>query len=480
MTESQTGVLKLPSVSLSEYHDILKMYFFKINLINEENCMHSFDAAEMMQLDPIKNLCKIYLNQSIDLTPENCLIWWRALKLYNFLDLSKRALFCLTDNLADFVKTEYVIQLSKAELFEIISKDDLTCKEDDILKVAMNWIEHNNPEQEDVQSIFENVRLDIVGQQFLVNEVAVSKIVFENGAVRGMIQYVLCSAQPRHTSTTRFVANRPDVFVLHHTGKTLLSWFTSEEKWEDVSPAPLDPGWGYSAACLDDKIYITGGFKQVKCTLVYDTIRKVWSVGPDLNREHFYHCTAAASSKVYVISGFLTSTIEEKSESETQWQVVGDLRLYRKRAFSVTVGEDILVMGGQVNYIWLKYYNRSDLIQCFNTTTRAVTNLNTKLRCITYTLRGSVHLPDVYLMDSNSNVMHIQVTDRNGEIQIENTLTAKFMSFGSYFGIVHRHGKLLRFSNDGIMKFNLAERKNEESTFPEPPRIGDVYGVLII
>ncbi|XP_041379198.1 uncharacterized protein LOC121391740 [Gigantopelta aegis] len=200
----------------------------------------------------------------------------------------------------------------------------------------MNWIEHNNPEQEVVQSIFEKVRLDIVDRQFLVDEVAVSKIVIENSAVREMIQHVSCSARPQLTSTTRFVANRPDVFVLHHTDKLLLSCFTSDEKWEDVPPAPVDPGPYYTTASLDDKIYITGGCKQDKCTLVYYTIRKVWNVGPDLNHGHRGHCTATANSKVYVISGWNTSTIEEKSESEDQWQVVGDLGLFRVSAIPVS------------------------------------------------------------------------------------------------------------------------------------------------
>ncbi|XP_041374664.1 kelch-like protein 2 [Gigantopelta aegis] len=482
MTESQTGVLKLPSVSLSEYQDILKMYFFKINLINEENCMNIFDAAEMMQLDPIKNLCIIYLNQSLDLTPENCFNWWRNLKLYNFLDLSKQALSCLTDNLAHFVKTENVIHLSKGELFEIIFEDDLTCKEDDILKVAMKWIDHNNPEQEDVQSIFENVRLDIVDRQFLVNEVAFSKIVLENSAVREMIQHVLCLALSQLTYTTRFLANQPGVFVLHHTDKLLLSCFTSEEKWEDIPPAPVDPGPYYSAACLDNKIYITGGDEQRKYTLVYDTIRKMWSIGPYLNDEHWGHCSATAGSKVYVMSGWDTSTIEEKSENEEQWQVVGDLELNRAETFPVTVGEKILVMGGQIKYDFSGQIdvNVSDFIQCFNTRTRAVTKLETKLPCTSITLRGSVHLPDVYLLDYVGNVMHIHVTDRNGKIQVENKLTAKWKCFCMDFGIVHRHGNLLYFTKDGIRKFNLAEGKEGESTFPKPPRSGEVYDVLTI
>ncbi|XP_041374160.1 uncharacterized protein LOC121387201 [Gigantopelta aegis] len=337
----------------------------------------------------------------------------------------------------------------------------------------MQWIEHNNPEQEDVQSILKNVRLDIVDRHFLVNEVAISNIALENSAVREIIQHVLCSALPQLTSTTRFVANR-SVFILHHTDKLLLSWFTPEDKWEDVPPAPVDPGSGYSAASLDDKIYITGGFKQGKCTLGYDTIRKVWNVGTDLNHEHCYHCTATASSTVHVISGDDTGTIEEKSDSEEQWQVVGDLGLNRLLAFPVTVGENILVMGGQINYV------PSDCIQCFNTTTRAVTKLDIKLPCTSSTLRGSVHPPDVYLIDNDGNVMHIHVTDRNGKIQVENKLTAKWKSFGHRFGIVHRHGKLLCFSKDGIMKFNLAERIEEKSTFSKPSRRGDVFGVLTI
>ncbi|XP_041374162.1 kelch-like protein 40 [Gigantopelta aegis] len=375
MTESRTGVLKLPTVSLQVYKDILKMYFCKINLINEDNCRHMFVATDMMQLDYIKNLCIICMNQDLDFTPQNCLNLWRTLKLYNFLDLSKRALSCLTDNLAEFLKTGTVIDLSKAELLEIISKDDLTCREDDILKVAMKWIEHNNPEQGDVQIIFENIRLDIVGRQFLVNDVAVSNIVLENNSVREIIQHVSSSALPQRTRTTRFVANCSDVFVLHHTNNLLLSCFTSEEEWEDVPPAPVDPGQYYSAASLDHKIDITGGDEQGKCTLVYDIIGAGITVQPSL---------------------------------------------------ALKFGENILIMGGQVIYIsGEENVSPSHVIQCFNTTTRAVIKVDTKLPCTSSTLKGYVHLPDVYLLDVDGNVMHIHITDRNGGIQVENKLTVK-------------------------------------------------------
>ncbi|XP_041374801.1 actin-binding protein IPP-like [Gigantopelta aegis] len=494
MTESRTGILKLPSVSLTVYQDILKMYFCKLNLINDENCMDILDAAEMMQLDHIKNLCNTYLKQTIVITPQNWLNWWRTLKVYNFLDLSKRALSCFIDNLAD--KTENVIQLSKAELLEIISKHDLNCKEDDILKVAMQWIEHNNPKQEDVQSIFENVRLDIVDRQFLVNEVAFTDIVLENSAVKKMMQNVLGSNEARKATTRMSALKRPVAFVLLHTDTSLLSCFTSEEKWEDVSPAPVDPGPGYSAASLDDKIYITGGLQQGKCTLVYDTIRKVWNVGPYLNHEHCNNCTVTACSKVYVMSGRDTSTIEEKSESEAQWQVVADFGLDRVGAFPVTVDENVLVMGGEINE------NPTDLIQCFNTTIRAVTKLDTKLPCVSSTLRGSIHLPDVYLLDYDGEMMHIHVTDRNVEIQVENKRTGlldtfwykrpalwnmfeyKRTSLGDMFGcgcgILLRHGNLMCFTEDGISKLNVADWQEEEGTFPEPPRSGVVYNVLTV
>ncbi|XP_041379197.1 kelch-like protein 24 [Gigantopelta aegis] len=474
MAERRTSVLELPTVALSVFQDILKMYFCKINILDEDNCLHILDAAEMMQLDHIKQLCSIYLNQSLDLTPINCLKWWRILKVYNFLELSKRALSCFTDNLADFVKTENVIHLSKTELLEIISTDDLTCKEDDILKVAMKWIEHNNPKQEDVQSISESMRLDIVDRQFLVNEVAFSKIVLENGAVRKMIQKVLYPYDPRLPTIRSSLAKTPDVFVLHRIGEFRLSCFTSADKWEDVPPAPVNPGSNFSAVSLDGKICITGGDTQSKCTLVYDTIRKVWNVGPDLNLGHWYHCTATVRSKVYVIGGCDTNTIEEKSESEEQWQVVGDLGFTRSGAFPVTVGENILVMGGLVNLRW------SDLIQCFNTTTGAVTKMNTKLPCTSFRQTGSVRLPDVYLLDIRGNVTYFHVIERNGEIHIENKLTAEWKPFGVFYDIVHRDGNLLSFTREGISKFNLAEGKKEESTFPEPPRIGYVFSALTI
>ncbi|XP_041376701.1 kelch-like protein 10 [Gigantopelta aegis] len=374
------------------------------------------------------------------------------------MDLLKLAFVYLTDNLANFVETENVIHLSKIELLNIILKDDLNCKEDNIVKLAMKWIEHNNPDEDDVRGIFEKIRLDIVDSQFLIKEVVISNVVCKSvtavsgGAAR------LSSAMSRVT----------DVYVLHCNKKSLLCCFTSDDKWEDVPRAPVDPGAWYSAASLGDKIYITGGNYKPTCTLIYDIIRKVWRIGPDLNQKRNDHCMATAGSKVYAIGGYNSNSIEEISDSVKHWQVVGDLGRKRQDAFPVTVGENIFVMGGGIGG------NTSDVIQCFNTRTRTVSTLNTLLP-----LRGYVHLPDVYLLDYDGNVMHIQVTDRDGEIGIEKKLTTKWKSFGYRFGVIHRDGSLLCCIGDGIRKFSLAEGK-EESTFPKPPSFFSVFNVLLV
>ncbi|XP_041361839.1 actin-binding protein IPP-like [Gigantopelta aegis] len=473
MAESQTGVLNLPTVSLSVLQDVIKMCLCGINLVSETNCVEVLDAAEMMQLDHIKDICDIFLKESLVLTAENCLNWWRLSKCYNFHDLSNRSLSCLADKFADFVETENVVQLSKEEFLEIISKEEMKCTEDIILKGAMKWIEYNNPDQDYVKLIFENVRLDLVDSQFLIDEVVFSEFVSKTKSVQEMIRKSL-NLLGRRTACSRGSPKSPDIFVLHYNKTSLLSCFTSDDKWEDVPPAPVDPGVWYSAAGLDDKIYITGGYKKRQCTLVYNTARKGWTVGPDLKHEHYRHCMATANSKVYSIGGDYSNTIEELSESETHWQVVGDLGLSRCFTFPVTVGETIVVMGGEIDSA------ESDVIQCFNTTTLTVSQLNTKLPCSSESLRGSVHLPDVYLIDKGKHVMHLQITNTDGQIQIQVKSTTKWKSFTYRFGVTHRDRRFLCFTRDGISSFNLAEGKEEHNTFPKPPRCGDVFDVCIV
>ncbi|XP_041361514.1 kelch-like protein 5 [Gigantopelta aegis] len=473
MAESQTGVLNLPTVSLPVLQDVIKMCLCANNLVSESNCVEILDAAEMMQLNHIKELCNIFLKESLVLTTENCLNWWRLSKLYNFHDLSNRAFSYLADEFPDFVETENVVYLSKEELMEIISKEEMKCKEDIILKGAMKWIEYNNPDQDDVRLIFVNVRLDYVNSQFLFDDVVYSDIACKHKSVQEMIRKSLTLLGGR-TARSRVNPKSPDIFVLHHMKTSLLSCFTSDNKWEDIPPAPVDPGEWYSAAGLDDKIYITGGNNERKCTLIYNTARKVWTVGPDLTHEHYGHSMATANSTVYSIGGYYSNTIEELSESETHWQVVGDLGLKRYSTFPVTVGENILVMGGATQSA------RSDVIQCFNTRTQTVSQLNTKLPCSSELLRGCVHLPDVYLVDYDSHVMHLQVTNTDGQIQIQVKSTVEWKSFTLFFGVTHRDGSLLSFKNDGISKFNLAEGKEEQSTFPKSPRSDSVYDVCTV
>ena len=103
----------------------------------------------------------------------------------------------------------------------------------------------------------------MVDRRYLVNEV-----VLNNEAVKKLIQNIASEYQSPATTTRRSTPKRPDVFILHRKGTSLLSCFSSDEKREDVTPDPAGPGHWYSAARLDNKIYITGGCNMSKSTLV--------------------------------------------------------------------------------------------------------------------------------------------------------------------------------------------------------------------
>ncbi|XP_041360475.1 kelch-like protein 5 [Gigantopelta aegis] len=476
MLESQTGIVNLPTMSLSVFQDIIKMSLCGISLVNEKNCVKVLDSAEMMQLHHIKQLCNIYLKEHLVLTTRNCLHWWRLSKLYNFLNVSNRAFCYLISNIPDFVKTGKIVQLLKPELLEIISSKDLKCKEDTVLRCAMKWIEHNNPDPNDVKEIFENVQLHFVDPKFLIDDVVFSDIVCKNKSVQAMVQEVLhVRLYSRVTDRSR-VSPDMSVFVLHRNNKSLLSRFTPDGKWEDAPPAPLDPGSWYSAASLDEKIYITGGNIRKKCTLIYNTNRKLWTIGPNLIDDRGWHCAATVDSKVYAIGGRYSNTIEMLAHNSRHWQVTGDLGLKRLYTCSVTVDENILIMGGRNDW------GSSDVIQCFNTRSHAVSKLNTKLPCTSESLRGFklLHLPDVYLLDNDGHVMHLRVTSTEGEIEIQIKSKEEWKSFNYYFGVTQRNGRLLCFTADGISAFNLSQRKEELRTFPSPPRCAHVYDVCVM
>ncbi|XP_041378845.1 uncharacterized protein LOC121391210 [Gigantopelta aegis] len=322
----------------------------------------------------------------------------------------------------------------------------------------------------DVTRIFEVIRIDLVDPQFLIENVVFSELICGNKSVQQMIKNVRRSEDLTTGCASRYV------FELHHNKTSLLSCFTPEGTREDVPPAPVDPGYCYSAASLGNKIYITGGGSRRKCTLVYDVCRRQWETGPELEEEHYYHCMATANSKVYAIGGKYSNTIEEMSESGTRWQVVGDLKQKREFAFAATVKHNILVMGGRSRG------SGSDVIQCFSTATRCLSNLSARLPCHSMCLRGSVHLLDLYLLDNDGNVMHVQVTDSDGEIKIQVMSTTKWRSFKYWFGVSWQNGSLLFFSgfdtNCVITKYNLGEGKEENITVPQSTRIGRVYDVL--
>ena len=475
MKEKNTGIVTLPTVSKKTFDDVLQVYFFGENVVNEVNCFLLLDVADMMQLKHLKSLCLDYLDNNLRLTPETCIRVWRSAKKSAMEALEARACQYMVRNVEQLSKRGQMLSLTKSEYVELLLKDDLQQKEDDILQDVQTWIKTNKPAAEDMADIFKQIRFNHVSLRFLTQNVIFDSIVREHEEIQLIVQKGLTQHCEMPRDVNSFINNRSSgqiqnvMFVLNKSINILYAASLTDFSWYEIPAAPCDPGDWFSACALGNCIYITGGTVKRRSTMKYDVWTKTWSFGPDLNHERCEHCMAGLADTIYVIGG-RTNSIEQLRECRLDWEVVADLGCSRRDSCAESVGENILVMGGIVNWYV------SDNLQCFNTKTRAVCTIPVNENC-GQLIRSFLLLPDLYLVHSDGTVELVHVEESSVP-----TLTTRRLirqeEYGYYFGFVYNEGYLVVITGRGLQKVKISDESKEDLDFDNVPQLGNICGCL--
>ncbi|XP_041364060.1 kelch-like protein 6 [Gigantopelta aegis] len=476
MLEKNTGVVTLPTVSKQTFDDVLKFHILGEDVVNDVNCFALIDLAEMMQLDDLKSSCLRYLNNNLTLTTENCVLRWRSLKKYGMEDLATKTFQYVVKNADRLSENGSVMDLSEDEYLQVLSQDDLSQKEDDVIRDVQKWISQHNPSVETMVDLFTQIRFEHVSINYLTDDVIFTTFVHQHEALQQVVQKGIKTYYSCYTKMNMFLDNRISgqmldvVFVLQNSVKLLSVACLSDKRWYELPECSNQPGGSFSAAVSGKSIYITGGSETRKSTCVFNVCRRTWSRGPDLKHDRCDHCMAVLDGKLYVIGGRHSNTIEQLQLGQYEWQVVGDLGCRRRDSCAEAVGENILVMGGKLDW------SVTDQVHCFNTNTHAVCAINTQLKSGLLT-RSYLDMPNLYLLhyDGSFDVIHI---DDINTPTLRAEPVAKYEKYGYWFGFVYKDGNIIVITGNGVQKLDIRDGSKESVTMENTPSFSYIYGAL--
>ena len=171
MREKDEGVIRFEDISGLILADVLEFIYTGSVEINETNATDLIIAAEYLLIEGLKTKSGRFLEQQI--TSSNCISTFRFAEKYRCEELVANSTKFILDNFASVTESEEFLNQKAEEIEKWISNDEIRLSaEEDVLRIILNWIEHNKSERKrKFKMLFGQVRLVLLSRDSLLTVV---------------------------------------------------------------------------------------------------------------------------------------------------------------------------------------------------------------------------------------------------------------------------------------------------------------------
>ena len=169
MKEKEEGVIRFEDISELILADILEFIYTGSVEINETNATDLIIVAEYLLIEGLKTKSGRFLEQQ-QMTSSNCISTLNFAEKYRCEELVINSTKFMLENFASVAESEEFLSLKAEELETWISNDEIRLSaEEDVLKIILNWIEHDKSERKDkFKKLFGQVRLVLLSRDSLL------------------------------------------------------------------------------------------------------------------------------------------------------------------------------------------------------------------------------------------------------------------------------------------------------------------------
>ena len=169
MKEKEEGVIRFEDISELILADILEFIYTGSVEINKTNATDLIIAAEYLLIEGLKTKSGRFLEQQ-QMTSSNCISTLNFAEKYRCEELVINSTKFMLENFASVAESEEFLSLKAEELETWISNDEIRLSaEEDVLKIILNWIEHDKSERKDkFKKLFGQVRLALLSRDSLL------------------------------------------------------------------------------------------------------------------------------------------------------------------------------------------------------------------------------------------------------------------------------------------------------------------------
>ncbi|XP_035658314.1 kelch-like protein 18 [Branchiostoma floridae] len=323
-------------------------------------------AASFLQLHPVKEACCSFLEDRLH--PNNCLGVKRFSETYMCHNLAEASNRYIQHNFIEVYKSEEFLSLQKAEVLQLLSRDELNVKhEEEVYEAAIQWIRHDEERRkEDLVDLMSKVRLPLLKPQFIIERVMTEELVRSSHQCRDLVDeakdYYLMpqrrsqlSSRLRPRCCTDIPGRIYAVGGLTQAGESLSTVEVFDpilQQW-DLAPPMASLRSRVGVAVLAGKLYAIGGYDgEVRLSTVeeFDAETGKWSLTTGMNSKRSALGAATLVGKLYVCGGYdgisSLSSVECYDPDTRKWNLVTQMIRSRSAAGIAAFEGQLYALGG--------------------------------------------------------------------------------------------------------------------------------------
>ena len=259
MKEKKEGVIRLEEASKGLMEDILEYLYTGHAEISERNAVDLLAMADYLIIPSLKvKSCEV-ITQSMSHT--NCLLFYYAAMRYQCTGLQERTRNFIFANFMNVTGTEDFIELSREQVEEWISRDEIKVKsEEDVFQVIVKWMEkRESGEHKEFFQLLRHVRLMHVARNYVLSNI------LPHPLVKGSETCTAFALDSTNTTSLNGLA-RPPRNCLKRCEDGLFTigreksfcYLPSENKWHEMCNLLSETKFPPSSSAFCSKLYVSG------------------------------------------------------------------------------------------------------------------------------------------------------------------------------------------------------------------------------
>ena len=348
--------------------------------ITVDNAQELLAAASLFTYPAIVEACCEFLSRHLH--PSNCLGIEHFAHMHSCAKLELEAHQFALENFSAVVEYDEFLELPPARLLTYLSSDLIDVRnEETVYDAAMLWI-HADVEGRlrHLSMVIENIRLTTVDVQYLESVIEKDPLIQRVEQCKNLVDDAKRyhetltdqHGQRRRSMQTDTIQPRPstvakevmvvaggvsNIYNTHVVLRSVEMYDPHKDKWHALPDIPCAVSW-FSAAALDNTIYISGGIvdnKLVANVWKFDSAQRKWSEVAPMLTPKARHASAAWNNKIYVLGGLnvvkegkfiAVESIECYDPVKNTWSIAGHSPMPRNQSHVVPYKDTLVEIGG--------------------------------------------------------------------------------------------------------------------------------------